>query len=315
MGIQCQNNGLRLKIRTNTLIRFIVILFLAILICVVSVSNRRALAQLDLSDTPLMALVNSPPANIMVLVDDSGSMDFEILVKGQWEARYPNPLDTSDLKENGFSYVFDDMGDNTYAWDDSKPRDSKENLRYMREEYRTFWRAQYFGENVLYYNPHVTYGPWTGYGTVTFPEADKDNPKPNPTEGNPLDLDATSFTVIRKVDQDTEIPFNVKHAHYFGQAEDDTIYLAVIDGGDERINYYKVIETMGAGYAEQVVKVEAIDADDVPKVIKGQREDNKVCSSVDETCLYNKERQNFANWFTYHRKGEYITKYAIGRVG
>jgi type IV pilus assembly protein PilY1 len=318
MGMQCQIDRLPLKIRINTHIRRIVILSLGILLSAVSMSNQRALAQLDLADTPLMALVNSPPANIMVLVDDSGSMDYEILVKGQFEARYPSPIDpTKDgRKENGFSYVFDDMGDNSYPWDDKIPHNSKYNLLYMREEYRTFWRSQYSGENVLYYNPQVTYRPWTGYGTVTFPNADKNNPKPNPTEGNPLDLDATSFTVIQKVDQVTEIPLAVKHAHYFEQAADDTIYLAVIDGDDERINYYKVIETEGVDYAEKVIKVEAIDADDVPKAITGQREDNKACltPTIDEQCLYDKERQNFANWFTYHRKGEYITKYAFARV-
>ena len=45
----------------------------------------------DLSDTPMFTRILPPPANIMFLLDDSGSMNFEVLVTGQFDGSFPNP--------------------------------------------------------------------------------------------------------------------------------------------------------------------------------------------------------------------------------
>ena len=62
---------------------------------------------LDLSDEPLMAQIKPAPTNIMFVLDDSGSMTYDILVIGQTNGGYPSPDDTSDNKGKGFCYVFD----------------------------------------------------------------------------------------------------------------------------------------------------------------------------------------------------------------
>ena len=80
-------------------------------------ASPRALAVTDLSDTPMFARVQPPPANIMFLLDDSGSMNFEILVTGQYDGSFPNPdKSAADLAADphGFCYLFDDVGDNVY---------------------------------------------------------------------------------------------------------------------------------------------------------------------------------------------------------
>lgn len=299
----CQDKVPGSKNRSVGQIRLIVILLTYILFGVVSAGSNPAQAELDLADTPMLALVKSPPANLMFVLDESGSMTYEILIKGQYDGRYPSPLDTSTDKVNGFCYIFDYLGDNAYEWDDADARDEKYNLRYMLAEYRTFWKSQYYGENVMYYNPHVDYDPWTSYGEVTFADADKDKPKPHPTKSDvtALNLDAKSFTVKRKIDDVTDTDLKVKHAHYFDKSEEGNIYLIVIDGAKKKLLYYKVIETDGTDYVQKITKVQAVTVDELDDGIAAKRD-------------YKDERQNFANWFTYHRKREYVAKAALAKV-
>lgn len=300
MGKRFQNSRLGLKIKRRILIRRTVFVMLGMLLAAAVQAGRPAHA-LDLADTPMLALVKSPPANIMFVLDESGSMTFEILIKGQNDGRYPSPNDTTG--ENGFCYIFDYLGDNAYEWDDDDGRWEGDNLRYMREEYRTYWRSQYFGDNFMYYNPNFEYLPWTPYGSQTFPDADREYPKPHPTKSGvrTLDLDGKSFSVKLKIDDVTESDLDVKNAHFFNKSEQGDIYLVVLDGFLQAIKYYKVIETEGIGYAEKVTKIEEINATGLPDGIAAKND-------------YDKERQNFANWFTYHRRREYVAKAALARV-
>jgi hypothetical protein len=66
--------------------------------------------EVDLADAPMFTKMNPPATNLMILLDDSGSMTFEILFKGGYDGQFPNPdPETSDTQ--GFCYVFDNMGD------------------------------------------------------------------------------------------------------------------------------------------------------------------------------------------------------------
>jgi type IV pilus assembly protein PilY1 len=296
----CQNKVPESKNRSIGPNRLIIIVFLSMLLGVVAAGFSPVHAELDLADTPMLALVDSPPANIMVVLDDSGSMTYEILITGQTNGEYPSPNDTTGA--TGFCYIFDYMGDRAYRWDDNDDRWEGNNYRYMREQYRTYWRSQYFGDNFMYYNPAVEYQPWPN-GASTFPAADMENPKPHPTKSGvtALDLDGKSFTVKRKIDPVTEIDFDVKHAHFFNKSESGDIFLIVIDGDARAIKYYEVIESEGTGYAERVTKVEKVSASSLPDGIAVKND-------------YDKERQNFANWFTYHRRRDYVAKAALAKV-
>ncbi len=68
-----------------------------------------AATSMDLADEPLMAKIKPAPANIMFLLDDSGSMTFEVLVAGSSDGNYPNPT-LGTLTD--YSYIFDYLGDN-----------------------------------------------------------------------------------------------------------------------------------------------------------------------------------------------------------
>ena len=80
----------------------------------------------DISDVPLDARYQAAPANIMFVLDDSGSMDWEVLVQGEDGGRFY-------IGNTGYSYVFDDPGDNIYSsgtdnGQNIEPRDSKSAL-------------------------------------------------------------------------------------------------------------------------------------------------------------------------------------------
>jgi hypothetical protein len=112
----------------------------------------------DLSSVPLSTVKRAAPPNIMFVLDDSGSMDWEFLTQ-EWNGLF-----------GGFRYVFDDPGDNVYS-------DSSYILSGIE---RMQWKSQWSGYNKLYYNPTVTYEPWP-----TLNDADLDTPSSHPMNATP----------------------------------------------------------------------------------------------------------------------------------
>jgi type IV pilus assembly protein PilY1 len=232
--------------------------------------------EVDLADAPMFTKINPPPTNIMILLDDSGSMTFEILVKGAYDGQFPNP---DRPVTEGFCYVFDDMGDKVNisgSW------------RQMDDEGRKYWRSQWHAINVMYYNPSIIYEPWPGYEGKTFLPADPDKPLVHPLKTKTLDLDKKAFSIG---------DLKIKWAHYFVKSTTGTVYLVVIDG-DAKENRYYTFSTDGG--AEPNDKIEtATSVLDPPADIARE---------------YDIDRQNFANWFTYYRRREFVAKAAIARV-
>lgn len=235
-------------------------------------------AGVDLSDLPMFARIVPPPANIMFLLDDSASMNFDVMVRGGYDGSYPN----TNPANRGFCYIFDDLGDNVI----------RTASYYAGAEGRKYWKTQWYPVNVMYYNPNITYAPWPSHGTIVFTDADKDTPRSHPKlpSNKKLDLQATSFTV-----GEVKVP----HAHYFVfSAQEGKPYLVVIDKSASAMKYYEVAVT-GTGLAEKVSTL---------------TEDNAPPADVVTGRTYSAERQNFANWFTYFRRREYVAKNALASV-
>jgi len=240
-------------------------------------------ADIELSDIPMFTRVLPPPANIMFVLDDSGSMNFDILVRGGYDGSFPNPINASD--QRGFCYLFDDTGDNVYKASDQPNW-------YAGSEGRKYWKSQWYPVNVMYYNPNVDYLPWPGYADKTFPNADIDKPKSHPatSDGHPLDLGGVSLHL-----DGVSIP----HSHYYVySASANRPYLVILDQAESAIKHYAV-NVVGSGLAEKVSGL-SIDAAPPLDVVTGR--------------TYDQERQNFSNWFTYHRRREFVAKNAIANV-
>jgi hypothetical protein len=116
------------RLRPGHELRVLVIGFCVLTAAVLFFGALPAHGEVDLADAPLFTKINPPPPNLMILQDDSGSMTFEILVRGGYDGQFPNP-DSSSTE--GFCYVFDDIGDG-YNY--------SEDWRSMGKEGRKYWR-------------------------------------------------------------------------------------------------------------------------------------------------------------------------------
>jgi type IV pilus assembly protein PilY1 len=231
----------------------------------------------DLADAPLFTKINPPPTNLMMLLDDSGSMTYEILVRGGYDGQFPNPASSST---QGFCYVFDDMGDGYNYSDD---------WRQLGQEGRKYWRTQWHEVNAVYYNPGVVYEPWPSHAKKTFLPANTNKPWVHPLqEDETLDLDKKAFSIDG---------LTVPWSHYFVRANNGTDYLVIIDGKGKENEYYTFTTDGATAPLDKLVFVN-LDPSPPPDIIRDHAAD----------------LQNFANWFSYHRRREFVAKAAIARV-
>lgn len=126
---------------------------------------------IDIEDVPLDTLEQQAPGIIMFVIDDSGSMDWEFICRGETDGKFLGSIE----------YVFADPGDNNYgSWESNG-----DILEGSSDANR--WKSQWAGHNRLYYDPEQYYAPWPTYENV-----DPNTPPSNPVNSTPtLDLGAT----------------------------------------------------------------------------------------------------------------------------
>jgi len=100
---------------------------------------------LPISDVPLDTELQAAPANIMFILDDSGSMN--------WEFMTPE----SQGRFDGESYLFD--GHSTWSTLGSGGGDARQQ-----------WQSQWHEYNKMYYNPAVYYEPWPNKEALHDPD-------------------------------------------------------------------------------------------------------------------------------------------------
>ena len=228
--------------------------------------------------------------NIVILSDDSGSMDWEIMSRdlangGRFTATQPDGTDpgtagsvkhrdddddgTADCtfatSYNSDGYIYGvEFGTNTYT-------DNSTDCNTADDE---AWRFRNSDFNPLYFDPTRTYLPWVGVNSsgVTYTNASitsaPNNPY-NPTETIDLtqhNSDWEGGTTRRTSDRDSD---------------------TVADG----FRYYTWSDTDGDGNFDNSEETEFL--------IKDQDAATQ---------------QNFANWFTYHRSREFVAKYAFSKA-
>ncbi len=175
------------------------ILFSAVLLCPTGVARA-----VQISDEPMETQVQSAAANIMFILDNSGSMDWEFLTEG-----------TDGKFEGNIEYVFSDPGgDNTYSTSDS-------NGTILSGSDRGKWKSQWSGYNKIYYNPDTAYLPWPQTTTNPFADADISNPRSNPANATPtFDLTAEYHSIAgydgEVIVDNTDAGFSVSDEAHWG---------------------------------------------------------------------------------------------------
>jgi type IV pilus assembly protein PilY1 len=123
----------------------------------------------EISDAPLYSSFQAAPANVMFILDDSGSMNFEILTN-ETDTEFTIPgLATNANKR----YVFNDPGDHTYSM----------TTQGILGHQRRYWKSQFSGYNKMYYDPLVSYVPWPNKS-----DADTQTPKSHPSRSWTFDI-------------------------------------------------------------------------------------------------------------------------------
>jgi type IV pilus assembly protein PilY1 len=248
-------------------------------------------ALLDLSDVPLFLGFQVEP-NIFFVIDDSGSMDWEVVSKdassgGIFTGTQPdgsNPSSAGSVKHRDG----DDDGDADCAFGDGQQY-SDGYLYVVEFEENTYadgsndcntaddqaWRMRNSDFNPLYFDPNRTYQPWAGVDA----------------NGNPFQ----------------NMPITAAKANPYNP-NSDTIDLTRHNsnwpGGSSRATS----DRNGDGVADGFRYYTWTDLDNDGRFDNGEETEHLIKDADAAT------QQNFANWFSYHRKREYVAKAAYGEV-
>ncbi|OEY66657.1 hypothetical protein BG841_09450 [Marinobacter sp. X15-166B] len=225
------------------------------------------------SDTPLF-IAGSVQPNIVYAVDDSGSMDFEIVSRYySGSSRYLfNSGNVSDSNHGGWLT-------NTGA---------NGQVPFTRRYY--FLRSSDY--NAAYYNPDSVYEPWPNSSSMAFTNANPEKAPYEPTSSKSRTLDLTEDT---KDTGDREF----YPATYFTRVEHNTL----------SFEYNDKTYQCGAGNA-YIVWLNYPARFKFTDGVVGFGPDDACLQKV-EIPEDTDQMQNFANWFTYYRRLHHATRGAI----
>ncbi|HHM04225.1 MAG TPA: hypothetical protein ENJ19_00595 [Gammaproteobacteria bacterium] len=235
-----------------------------------------------LATSPLFLSTAVEP-NVQFLLDNSGSMEWDLLVQdgtsglpdiGGWTGNYY----ILPSANNGLDEDFG--GDHPYVTPDE-------------DSVAGAWRTRNHNYNTLYYNPNVTYQPWPGVdssGNALYNDA-------NPSAA-PVDPDNPGGATLNLTANTSFWNFTWNDGWYW-----ETIFPAY---------YFTWTDSDGDGVVDESdvhTKVEIVPATATYSGSAARSD----CAAA-PICTYAEEIQNFANWYTYYRKRSYVAKAAIGNV-
>ena len=248
--------------------------------------NNLIAGDLDLAQEALELRVGSEP-NVVILMDDSGSMDWEIMsldfdnsslfTAPQPDGSYTGigPMTDRDSADYGYStctvwsgsfygYLYGvEFGTNTYGDDgyDCNTADDEA------------WRFRNSDFNPLYFDPNKTYQPWPG-----------------------LDSDGDPYEDI-PISAATDNPFS----SLYGETIDLTQHNSNWVGGVSRTSSDDNGDSISDGFRYYLWN----DANEDLLFDNGEETEVLIANSDAAT------QQNFANWFSYYRSRDLVAKGAI----
>jgi hypothetical protein len=113
----------------------------------------------DISDSPLEIAVTGPAPALVLIVDNSGSMDCEFMTP-QAHGLF-----------NGYYYLFPDSAYDPRADHVHGPGCA------LSAERRRLWQSQWSGYNSVYYTPEAVYSPWPSTSRYRFDPSNLHRPR------------------------------------------------------------------------------------------------------------------------------------------
>lgn len=245
-------------------------------------------AETSLADIPI-AVQNTVKPNVMFTLDDSGSMQFEVIPESSdVYFVYPRP---ATVYGTGWGYG------STYA----ECANFDANNKYARY----FRTAAY---NKLYYDPTIRYLPWSDANGTLMADAAvtaaPHNPDAPTTEGTRDLTSAHNMTCDFRGDGLGSTTISAYPATYFVYTG-PTALTGVNDANNLVTNFTQV--QISSGTTSYTIA-------NAPKRDDCTLSDSPPKPTSTATCPYAKEIQNFANWYTYYRSRILAARAGVGRA-
>lgn len=257
----------------------------AALLMAASLFCSAAVSATDIADVP-MAVKNTVLPNIMFTLDDSGSMQFEVIPESTAVYfTFPRPS-TLYGAAWGYGTSFDSVARFEIA-----------------NKYARFFRTALF--NPLYYNPAIRYQPWSLSDGTLMGNSSSTAACHNPNKCPALTSGSTSEGTINLT---TDQTWNVYWRNDDGSESQAsrTFYPATY------FNYTGSTPPTSPTHANNLqadFTLVEIKSGNAPFPKAAGRTD-----CVGATCTYDEEIQNFANWYTYYRSRILAARAGIGRA-
>lgn len=303
-----------------------------------SASTLTQAAELVLADAPIFLGSQASP-NIFFMLDDSGSMDWEILTveyqyyKNYWKRKGArSPVDTGLFLvhagsgdctgRDNYYYMYADSVNTDNVYDGSDPeRCAIEASPHAGE---LDWRIRSSSLNILFYNPAETYSPWPGFADATFTAA-RSNPQAG-TAGYTLIRDLTGFAYEVWTDN---LGFD-EDSQAGGKAKGPD---SATDGANGWVDLWDSHTSYAVGSSS--ISVDALttsfagvhnnsdcrngDVTDSPQYKKCFGVSSSISSlSGGDVDAWGRNvtevQQNVANWYQYHRRRSFIMKGVVAEV-
>ncbi len=279
---------------------------------------------LQVSDYPLEIGI-APEPNVLIIADDSGSMDWEIVVE-QDSMSKQNSLDGITISGDFFayanlfgyripftlSYPFDNLHIPSVWAGRVAPTYKAVVDRGLFYSHRSamlgIWRVRNPQYNLIYYNPEVRYDPWIGYPPSNPADARVD-PNLNKTvmlTRNQTSLTTNNITVIfpdgRYGTDDQDMALYLPFYYTWQPSSANDTYIDANECGE--------LVEIKPGAVRRDCYGNSLGGSVFPMPKSPERTD---CAAL-TTCTAAEELQNFANWFTYYRRREFVATAALSNV-
>jgi type IV pilus assembly protein PilY1 len=294
-----------------------------------------------LADKPLILQQPVKP-NIILAVDDSGSMDSEVLLPTNDGAAWWHTgrqsfsgLDQNDVVVGGNTVNFNRAGNADATWKKYvylfpngqgsvgtglRIYTDSTNDHFAIPPLPRFAWARSPRYNTAYFNPAITYEPWVSTSTWNFTNASPTAAPSDPVFGTftfnlTANIESSSSNRTFKMHSGMVIPAGTYRkigSNSWGTSSTDQTLTSTVDVG---IRYFPAVfylnqsDDLPAGYGFTGTTITGYAPDGVTPLVGYEIKPGNFVS----TAAYDAAIQNFANWFTYHRKRHAATRGAIGK--
>ncbi|MBD2859873.1 pilus assembly protein PilY [Spongiibacter sp. KMU-158] len=225
----------------------------------------------SIAQKPLF-LTQSAAPNVMYILDDSGSMHFELM--------------PDDIIIDSARYVFP-RADGVYG---SGDYDNRVPTVDAGSAFNARSRSPQV--NSLYYNPGITYDPWIKWDGTSYPAA-----VPTCAWHNPERTNSNSATYCRNLTTNNS---NYNDVSWRSCTSSSSCSSTTNNKTFWPATYYWMKDTSASSWSSS--NFDKVEIRSGTTYSGHGREGRDDCTTNDDgTCTYTEEMQNFANWYTYYR--------------